>query len=303
MFGLILVGIPLVIFVLSIATKGKSNKDPILNAIVEVTKNPLETIAKESILKEEGDYAIYIKNFKTNEEYSYGENEIFNSASLYKLWVMAVAYQQISSGRLSKEEVLRGDLKKLDVVLEVASEEASLSPTPEKSEEEKKAEEEKNTISYSLDDAIYRMITISDNYAALLVASRAGNLNINSFVKTNFDQSSFGQPPKTSAKDVGMFYEMLYDGKLVSKSYSEEMIGILREQLLNDRIPKYLPATVEVAHKTGELGGNKHDAGIVFSQKGNYIIVVLSDTSNPQKAASEIAEFSKAVYEYFQSEK
>ena len=77
------------------------------------------------------------------------------------------------------------------------------------------------------------------------------------------------------------------------------MIELLKKQQLNDRIPKYLPSGTFVAHKTGELGYYKHDAGIVFSEQDNYILVVLSKTDSPSSGAEEIAKLSKAVYDYF----
>ena len=77
------------------------------------------------------------------------------------------------------------------------------------------------------------------------------------------------------------------------------MIEILKRQTFNDRIPKYLPKEIDVAHKTGELFGSKHDAGIVFGKNGDYIIVVLSKTESEAEAAEKIANFSKEVYEYF----
>ena len=79
------------------------------------------------------------------------------------------------------------------------------------------------------------------------------------------------------------------------------MIDILKEQTLNDRIPKNLPQQTEVAHKTGELFGFKHDAGIIFGKKGDYIIVVLSETKNPKLSAEKIAKFSKEVFDYFEA--
>jgi beta-lactamase class A len=56
-----------------------------------------------------------------------------------------------------------------------------------------------------------------------------------------------------------------------------------------------VPAGVEIAHKTGSLPGLLHDAGIVFSEGGDYVIVVLTDGS----AGGLIREVSGAVYRYF----
>jgi beta-lactamase class A len=103
----------------------------------------------------------------------------------------------------------------------------------------------------------------------------------------------------TTAKDIASFYKLLYNGKLIDEQSSQQMLEILKRQKLNDRIPKYLPNQTIIAHKTGELDGVKHDAGIVFTPKGDYIIVLMSDTANELVAAEIEANVSKAVWEYF----
>jgi beta-lactamase class A len=56
-----------------------------------------------------------------------------------------------------------------------------------------------------------------------------------------------------------------------------------------------------MAHKTGELGQVSHDGGIVYTEKGDYIIVVLSESTLPKGAEERIANISKDVYAYFMS--
>ena len=293
--------IPSFIYYLSTLQKKEVSKKEILSqAILLPTETPrsrLPQIAEEYLLGYEGNYAIVIKNLKTGENYFYNENKKFDSASLYKLWVMAVAFQKIKDGTLDEEDVLSLPIDYLDNTLSTTTptptpEGFSPTPTPE--------EQEAKTISMTTKDAIERMITVSDNYAALLVASHSGTANVVKFLKDyNFKNSNFKQPPQTSAEDIALFFEALYNGEIVDENYSEKMIDILRQQTLNDRIPKYLPKNTEVAHKTGELFNSKHDAGIVYSRKGDYIIVVLTDTKNVKKAIEDIANFSKQVYDYF----
>jgi beta-lactamase class A len=86
---------------------------------------------------------------------------------------------------------------------------------------------------------------------------------------------------------------------LVNSHYTGEMIDLLKRQQLSGGIPKYLPDTSNVANKTGEIGSFKHDAGIVFTDWGDYIIVILSETDDPEVAQEKIAEISKKVYGYF----
>lgn len=281
--------IPVSIFIISKSSEKKSIVSPLIEFVSQIQENPLRDIFENNFQKNSSDYAVVIKNLKTGESFFYNENKKFNSASLYKLWVMAVAFDKISKNTLSENETLIGDLNKIDEVLEIASPSGTPVPSPTPRE-----------IKMVTSDAIEKMITVSDNYAAILVASRSGSANIFSFLKNNgFLNSSYKMPPTTTAKDVTLFFEKLYRREIINDEYSEKMITLLKNQTLNDRLPKYLPQNLEIAHKTGELGGFKHDAGIVFAENGDYIIVVLSKTEDQDAASEKIANFSKGIYQYF----
>lgn len=288
LFVILVIGIA-ILFFFPTNTNNLKNiipEDPIEKVVEEVVP-PMYLIAIKNLGVDINNYGIVVKNLKTGETFTNSENKTFLSASLYKIWVMAATFQQISNGKMSENEELKGSLDELNVKLEIATQSAE--PTPEKKE-----------VTYNLGEAIDVMITVSDNYAALLVASRSGEQSIFNFLKTyGLENSSYKQPPKTTAIDVANLLEKIYKGEVVNKQYSQRMIEILKKQKLNDRIPKYLPTYTEVAHKTGELGYFKHDAGIVFSNKGDYIIVVLSETEDSASSAEKIANFSKDIYEYF----
>lgn len=300
-----LILIPIVVFTLAKITNPRDENPreafkEVLAAIETEKENPIESIVEEELLNDGGDYGVVIKNLKTGENFSLNENREFQSASLYKLWIMGVAFQKISDGQLSETEILKGNLEDFDRILSEATPTPSATPSGETSDEDK--QEETKEISYSAQEAIEKMITVSDNYAALLVASRAGSFAVTNFLKKyELKDSNFRQPPKTTAKDIALFFEKLYKGEIIDQNYSNKMLGILKRQTLNDRIPKYFPSKVNVSHKTGELNGFKHDAGIVYSSRGDYIIVVLSDTKDPAEASEKIANFSKDIFDYFTS--
>lgn len=295
-----LILIPIIIFALAKLTTPKiENKkasfESVLAAIEDKKNdNPIELIARKSLLDGSGEYGVVVKNLKTGQNYSYNPEKEFQSASLYKLWVMGVAFQKIKNGQISESEILTGNIDAFDQILN----ETTPTPTATPSGEPTPTEEKK--VSYSVSDAIEKMITVSDNYAALFVASRSGSFAVTNFLKEyEFENSNFRQPPKTTASDIALFFEKIYKGEIVDENYSAKMLDILKKQTLNDRIPKYLPDDIEVAHKTGELGEYKHDAGIVYSRKGDYIIVVLSKTKNSYNAVEKIAKFSKEIFDYF----
>lgn len=301
----LLILIPVIVFSLSrVFNKEQklvlANVAPVTKEIEGTFSEDIDSITKNELTSKEGTYAVVVRNLKTNEYYSYNGDQVFDSASLYKLWVMAVAFQKIKEGSLKKDDILSAPIKNLDSAL-------STTPTPTilpegQSSAPSSTPEEIKYISMKAGDAIGRMITISDNYSALLVSSRSGVLNIAKFLKdSEMKSSNYKQPPQTTAEDIALFYDKLYRREIVDSNYSEEMINILKRQTLNDRIPKYLPEDIEVAHKTGELFDSKHDGGIVYGKKVDYIIVVMSETKDSKEAAENIAKFSKSIYEYFEN--
>src|SRR5690606_32834590 len=150
-------------------------------------------------------------------------------------------------------------------------------------------------------DALREMITVSHNYAAYMLTIKIKTSNVKSFLETHgFKHSSVGPEPKSTASDIALFFEKLYRGELGTPEHTQKMLDLLAEQKLNDRIPKYLPKDVTVMHKTGELNRVKHDAGIVSTPTGDYLIVLMSDSSNQHQAAERLANISKNVYEYME---
>jgi beta-lactamase class A len=304
-FTLILIIIPVLIYFTSISQKDNFIETNI-SSIVETYSD--ETLANESKLEEiteknfkgETDYSVVIKNLDTGEVYKTGEDKQYNSASLYKLWVMAVALSKINAEEIAEEDILSGDKNKFDLILGLITP----TPTSENPEEVKVDEEEiePEIISMTVGEVINKMITRSDNYAALLLSEKLGARNITNFLTDyDFKDSNFNAPPKTTADDIATYFEKLYRGQIIDNQTSNRMIEILKDQTFTDRIPKYLPENIEVAHKTGELFGAKHDAGIVFGRNGDYIIVVLSQTKNEAIAAEKIAKFSEEIFNYFES--
>ncbi len=261
-------------------------------ATEKLTQNPLSDLTEKYLINDNETYGVFIKNLKTGETYGYNEDVTFQTASLYKLWVMGEAFEKISEGSLNSSGTVSGNLDDFDKKLLQTS-----------NNENEDAQQKDRQISFEVSGAIEKMITVSDNYAALSLVSKLGDKSIKNFLgEYGFIGSEFGHPPTSNAGDIGLFFDKLYHGQIVSPDYSLTMMDILKRQKINDRIPKYLPEGVLVGHKTGELDEYKNDAGIVYAPSGDYIIVVLSKTKDPYIAAEKIARYSEAVYGYFSSE-
>lgn len=235
-----------------------------------------------------GRYAVVIKNLKSGEAYFLNETQEFEAGSLYKLWVMGKAMENIQAGILKEDQILSDSIAGLNLIFGIDPEEA---------------EQTSGTITLSVHDSINQMITISHNYAGLLLSKELKLSSVASYISEHgFLHSKVGvgeEAPVTTASDIASFFEKLYKGELTNEQYTQEMLDFLKRQQLNSKFPKYLPFGTVIAHKTGEIGWFSHDAGVVFTDKGDYIIVVLSESESPTGAEERIAAASKAVFEYF----
>lgn len=237
-------------------------KKPIfINKKSEIQKQAaLTQLIDLELSKLDGDYAFIIKDMTTDIYYSKNENAVFTSASIYKLAVMYKIYELIENNELTLQQEAAPGL--------------------------------------TIQKALQLMITISDNNSALILAERAGWKKIQSTLEKD---SIVGfalnqQTPQVTASAVTQLLERIYFNKAVSLNASREMKKLLLAQTINNRIPKYLPTDIQVAHKTGELDFVRHDAGIVFGKKSDYIFVFLSKTPVPENAIENIANLSKTIY-------
>jgi beta-lactamase class A len=166
------------------------------------------------------------------------------------------------------------------------------------------AEKKEGVITETVNEALIQMITVSDNYSALLLTENIGVDNLQKFLITNgLINSKVGtndSPPTTTAYDIALYFYKLYNGEFASAPKTTEMISLLKRQALNEKIPKYLPKSVQIAHKTGELDDYSHDAGIIYTLNNRYIISILAKNTDREKANEDIAKLSKAIYEYFE---
>ncbi|HCM82574.1 TPA: hypothetical protein DIS60_04415 [Patescibacteria group bacterium] len=248
----------------------------------------LEEIVPKTLSGNEGTYGIVIKNLQTEETYLSNEHHKFQSGSLYKLWVMATAFDQIKNGLLKENTLLEQEIPILNEKFRIATADA---------------ERIEGKITLSVADALNQMITLSDNYAALLLSEKVRLSNVAKFLNTHgFSESKVGTDgsiPITTPSDIAEFFTKLYEGTLIDKEYDKKILDLLKQQKLNNKIPKNLPENIAVAHKTGEFNSFTHDGGIVYTPYGDYIIVILSESQDPLNTEEAIADLSKAVYGHF----
>ncbi|MBI2774324.1 MAG: serine hydrolase, partial [Chloroflexi bacterium] len=201
------------------------------------------------------------------------------AASLYKLAVLAEAERQVDLG-------LRAYTDPVTIDPEDITEDGSYFYPGDK---------------LTLDEALEAMITVSDNGTALKLWRTLGPEQINKTLAANgisgFNVAlDWDDDNLVTARGVGTLLTRLAQRQLVSAQASDRMIARLGRQTINDRLPAQLPAGTVVAHKTGNLVGAVHDAGIVFTQRGQRVIVALTWDADDQAADEFIAQLAETVY-------
>jgi len=243
-----------------------------------------------SLTQNNSEISLYIKDLSTEYEIKINSDKEIPSASLVKIPIMAAVYELAEKGDLSLNEKLTYKKKY----------HCGGSGIIKRSRYGTK---------FTIRELVELMITLSDNVATHMLIDRIGiknlnkifkelglkNTNINRFVM-DLQARDKGIENYTTAEDIGLLLEKIYRGKLVSKEASVEMLLIMLKQRISDRIPKKLPTQVAVAHKTGLMKDVCHDAGVVYTNNGDFIICVLTHNIKPQVAKEIISDVAYMTY-------
>jgi len=81
----------------------------------------------------------------------------------------------------------------------------------------------------------------------------------------------------TSAADMARTLKALYAARILDAPRCGQLLEVLKGQQVRDRLTRYLPAEIEVAHKTGLMNDVCHDAGILYGPKHDYVVAVLTE--------------------------
>jgi beta-lactamase class A len=249
----------------------------------------LKAVVDGGLENAQGTYGIVIRNLSTGESVEVNADDTFLAASLYKVWIMAVVHDAYRSGDIYPTEAITVDMADLINKYDIDPAEA---------------QQAEGEITATAEEAIAKMITISDNNTALMLTDLVGRPAVSAFLeRQGFESSSSGDgTPATTPDDMADFFHKLYRGELAGEDSTASMVAVLKKQELNYAIPKYLPKGTAVAHKTGRRETYTHDAGIVFGPGGPYVMVLMSDSGVPPDAEERMAKLARSVYDYFSAD-
>ncbi|OGS11712.1 MAG: hypothetical protein A2234_08270 [Elusimicrobia bacterium RIFOXYA2_FULL_58_8] len=244
-----------------------------------------------------GNVGIYIGDLHTGRNWDYNADRLFPSASLIKVPIMAAVFDRIKSGAITLGTQIR--LTRADRVGGSGS-----------------LRWVRDGTTLSVMEIIYKMITESDNTATKMLIDYVGMPYLKTafkqlgLVHTNITQEgmslSSGRIARenyTTAREMAGLMERIYAGELVDREASEFMLDVLKHTKSRSRLRKGLPLGWEIGHKTGLLRKSCHDAGIVFSPRGDYVIVVLtSEVPDYASAKKFISRVASLTYTYYRIE-
>jgi beta-lactamase class A len=234
---------------------------------------------------------IVIKDLDTGWEFTYNGDRLFPSASIVKIPIMAAVLQAVQDRRIALDQKVTMNAS------DQTSGSGIIKAMPAGSQ-------------FTVEKLLELMVTRSDNTAANMLIRLLGRDYLNSYFKriglsnTNLsrDMMDFSCRRKgienyTTPQDVSRLLEKIYKRTFVNAQVSEQCLALLKLQKVKDRIPRRLPENVVVAHKTGLERLVCHDAGIVFTPNGDFLICVLTKSKASFKSSKEfIARIAAYTY-------
>lgn len=289
-------------------------------AALEPTSGPLYgqpndpdvSSAVESLLQNtDGVYGVVIMKPDGSVLYSRNSETPFVSASLYKLVLLADIYRKIESGAVAKSD----QLQVLDSYFDPENGEDSYF-TPDNVGSNFTVERVLFAAgAYSSNVAAKMLLTLTTHQSLATEADLLGMTNTHLFVDpttlpnwppaaapdssgadiaaaTAFDlnDASNGSTNLTTPADIARYFQLLLDGKIVSKAASAEILDILKTQMVDNRFPVLLPEGTEMAHKTGDLDHVVHDAGVIYAPDGPIILVSMAEGDSNDDIPIEIEQ-------------
>lgn len=225
---------------------------------------------EDRIAEHDGTVGLVLLDPVSGESLSIRGDEPFPTASNIKVPILIQLFHEVEAGRLHLDDPLvmldadrvggSGILQFFDAPLEI-----------------------------TVKDAATFMIAQSDNTATNLLIDKVGILAVNErmdslgyprtrlWAKVSRRRTTSINPDSSRAWGLGVttpmemarMFAAIYRGEAVSPEASRQMVGMLRKQAWGyNEIPRYLPAGVVVAHKTGSVSASRNDCGIIYAPRG-----------------------------------
>lgn len=224
-----------------------------------------------------GTWSVYIKNLSTEDTILLNDVPM-KSASVMKLFIMGTVYDSINSSQLERTENL---MTLLSDMICYSSNEAS------------------NQLLALLGNGSYEngIRRVNQFISSRRYEGETHEYNGFNDPATILDEDHFNQ---VSAKDCGQLLEEVYHRTFASRSICNEIETMMLNQNTRYKIPAGIPENVSVGNKTGEMDTVENDVAVIYGDRSDYILCILSsDWNSKEEALRGITELSSMVYDFF----
>ena len=247
-----------------------------------------------------GRIGVYYENLVTGDSWEAmrgTDEDVFESASVIKLWIMSCTYEEAERGDLSLDQTVtltEEDMVPCPGVPDYNADRLAGCLTEDMFPESGVLNYMHPGLELTVRDLVRLMILISDNTATNILIDLLGKDRINEHIaslgaeRTILNRKLFDTSPEVRGKEnmisleeTGDYFRMLYKGELVSAEASREMLALLQNQQNTYKIPFYI-RRLPVAHKTGEDTGIENDVGIVFSDEPFILCFCANEVNEPE---------------------
>lgn len=162
----------------------------------------------------------------------------------------------------------------------------------------------------SFEQLATEMIRVSDNTATNILIEKVGMKNVNAmltyhgFVATqlnrkmmDFEAIKLGKQNYTSAAESARLMYLLLTNKILNENNCKKALEILLTCQDVTTIPRYIPTTVPIAHKTGTLDYVRIDVGVIFGDNPLIISILVENYESVEFAETVIGTISKIAFD------
>ncbi|CAN5133545.1 hypothetical protein BH11PAT1_BH11PAT1_3890 [soil metagenome] len=207
-----------------------------------------------------GDVSIFYKNLTTDESVIVAGDKTYYMASLYKVILTLYILDRVQKGEISLTDKTPGS-------------------------------------SVTVEQALQKIITESNNEYAIALAEQYGWTNVEAYMRPLLGiDFHFDKNLDTDVKNMGSLFEEISLSLKISRSETTYLLNLLGDQKRISKLPKYLPTGIYSHNKTGEYEQYSHDAGIFYTAKANYILIFMSKTPSPGTTNEQMAKMSLDIY-------
>jgi len=258
-------------------------------------KEKLTAKIKQIVEQADAVVGVAIKDLRSGEQILFNEEEIFPQASTIKIHILSEVYKQAAEKKFNIT-----DIKQLPITARVGGS-GILSSLGEKS------------VSLSIRDYCVLMIVLSDNSATNLLIDLVGMKNVNESLQKNgatktklqrvmmdIQAAKEGRENISTPKDVLVILDKMYNGTLVNKQASDDMLSIMKLDK-DGALKSGIAPDVSIANKGGDVEGVRTDVGIIYLENNPYSICVMTKMLVHNEDGSKIiTDVSHEAFNYFE---